>query len=157
MSFENELRDRAFIMMDNWESFIVEHKYLEVRPDLKAQSERIFDLLYRFYQDVSKIIVPDNPNIRTVEFEGIPGGDNECFCWHVDEATARRFNQHYDLDREIAQETIDTLGDHWRKSGNFDNFSQMTLERLNQLYFENLFELENKKYRFTIKVEVCDG
>ena len=73
-----------------------------------------------------------------IQFEGVPSGDGECFCWEVDEETYKQIEGEasWKLEKELKKDMKDTYGDEtpWR------------------LYPGTIFR-GNKKQKITIIVE----
>ena len=80
-------------------------------------------------------------NKETVTFEGIPGGDSECFCWEVDEETYKRFEgeRGWRIEKEL------------RESYRVDGMIEEA-EAPWRLYPDDIF-VDNKKVKITITIE----
>ncbi|MBJ7410101.1 MAG: hypothetical protein JHD15_07005 [Phenylobacterium sp.] len=66
----HEVLDRASLLMQTWDSFILEHGYVQATPELAAAAQKAFDGLHDFYQLAGRLTLegsPDDSFSRVVE------------------------------------------------------------------------------------------
>ena len=51
---KHEVLDRAFLIMDMFNKYIIEHEALESDPELKQKAEEISESLYQFYNIIGE-------------------------------------------------------------------------------------------------------
>lgn len=51
----HELMDRAFLVMDTFDNFILEHDIVQADPKLEERASIVFNQLADFYQDIGAL------------------------------------------------------------------------------------------------------
>lgn len=86
----HEVLDRASVLMQTWDSFILEHGFVQATPELAAAAQKAFDGLHDFYQLAGKLTLDsDDSSFRRIA-EGLAQAEH-----HATHCTPRGTNEPY--------------------------------------------------------------
>jgi hypothetical protein len=83
---------------------------------------------------------------KTITFEGIPGGDGECYCWNVDLETYKHFDRNWEEEIKYRQD-VNIDNGFPKDEGVYDEF------KIYPSHIDRVINASRKKYKITVTYE----